>query len=287
MVEDGGAALLEQGKAFVDLSFWRKVGISGPDALRWLDDLVTADLSNLAPGRSKRSLLLNRTGQIRAEFTVSMATGSLLLLQDPSQPHAIDSLLDRFVLSSDVEVEDRTAQLALLAFPGLDRPPQPAGVEVSRPSCLGSGLDLIAAAEDRERLVASFEAQHTQVGAETVELWRVTAGLPRFGVDATSEDLPLEAGLDDLVSYGKGCFLGQEAVAKVRNLGHPRRSVVQLEATGTVSPGDPVVLDGREVGQVTSVGQGEGRWRALARVAWDARSGPLRTATGTELRPPA
>jgi hypothetical protein len=137
---------------------------------------------------------------------------------------------------------------------------------------------------DRERLAKAFEA-FAKVGAETVERWRVTAGLPRFGVDGTSGDLPAEAGLDALVSYGKGCFLGQEAVARVRNLGHPRRSVVMVEAGSAVSPGDPVLVDGSEVGQVTSVGEANGGWRALARVGWNAQLGPLRTATGTELRP--
>ena len=213
---------LMSGRAFADLSSWRKVAVSGGEALEWLNDLASADISDLGPGRARRSLLLSPTGRIRAEFTVAVPGGNLLLIQDPAQPTAIDALLEPYVLSSDVQLEDRTGDLALYAFPGRSSPDSP-GTAVSTPSCTGAGADLIALAEDHDFLLRSLSTAYTLAGSEALEAWRIAAGIPRFGVDALEEDLPQEGGFADTVSFEKGCYLGQEAVAKVRNLGHPRR----------------------------------------------------------------
>src|SRR5438552_7836431 len=285
MEEQDGAELLAQGKAFVDLSYWRKVAVTGADALTWLNDLVSNDLSDLAPGRAKQALLLSPTGRIRAMFTVAVPASTILLIQDPSQPAPVEDILSRYVLSSDVQLEDRTGELALFAFPGLASPPDVPGATFSAPSCLGAGLELVCAAADHDRLAATLGKSFRATGGEEMERWRVLAGRPLLGVDALEEELPVEAGLDDLVSYDKGCYLGQEAVAKVRNLGHPRRLVAALEASELVPPGDTVLVDGSEAGQVTSVAQIGGRVLAMARLAWEARTGPFRTATGTDLTP--
>ncbi|SRR6266496_896827 len=283
MQEQDGAELLARGRAFVDLSYWRKVAVTGSDALAWLNDLVSSDVSDLAAARAKHALLLSPTGRIQAMFTVAIPEATIVLIQDPSQPQPVDGVLSRYVLSSDVRLEDRTEDLGLFAFPGLAMPPDAPGTASSAPSCLGGGVDLICPAEDHDRVAAALVEAFGAEGGEQLERWRVLAGRPLLGVDALEEDLPVEAGLDDLVSYDKGCYLGQEAVAKVRNLGHPRRLVVALEANDMVSPGDAVLADGAEVGQLTSAAQVGGRVLAMARVAWEARTGPFRTATGIGL----
>jgi folate-binding protein YgfZ len=115
----------------------------------------------------------------------------------------------------------------------------------------------------------------------------VRAGIPRFGIDALPEDLPQEAGLVGAVAFGKGCYLGQEAVAKVQNLGHPRRLVVHLVADGAIAAGMTLYAggDGDVVGRVTSAATAvDGTAVALARIRWDAREAPLRSADGIRLR---
>jgi folate-binding protein YgfZ len=276
---------LGAGRAFVDLSFWRKVAVSGGNAFDWLNDLVSANISDLGPGRARRSLLLSPTGRIRAEFTAAVRAGSLLLLQDPEQPKPIDALLSPYVLSSDVELEDRTAELALFAFPGRSAPPDTLRMTPSVPSCTGAGVDLLAVAEDHDFLLTSLSKAYTLAGAEALEAWRIVAGIPRFGVDALEDDLPQEGGYVDAVSFDKGCFLGQEAVAKVRNLGHPRRIVMHLSADGAVSPGEDVEAGGEPAGEVTSVWGDGGLWWLLARVAWRGREGPFHSAGGVPLVP--
>jgi folate-binding protein YgfZ len=279
------SARLAEGTAFVDLSFWRKIEVAGPDASGWLNDLVSADVAPLREGEAKRSLLLSPTGRIRAEFTVARLFDAYLLLQDPMQPKSILELLAPYTLSSAVEMRDRTDELALLAVPGAPHPPTVRGARPSTPSCLGSGFDLVGDALAREAMIDRLGDGYAQAGNEAVEAWRVEAGVPRVGVDVLEDDLPQEAGLEDAVAFAKGCYLGQEAVAKVRNLGHPRRLLLPLEATAHVTAGDPILVGGREVGEVTSAVEHGSLWLALGRVHWDARRGPFRTGLGVEIRP--
>ncbi len=276
--------LLRSGKAFADLSYWRQLAVSGADAREWLDDLVTADLSDLAPGRARPALFLSPTGGIRASFTVTLPGGSLRLIQDPTQAKGVQELLEPYILSSDVALEDRTGELAIFGFPGLIEPPDAPVTASSTPSCLGAGVDVIAPAEDHDSLLRYLSEPYAHAGNEEVEAWRIAAGIPRFGIDALEGDLPQESGLASAVSREKGCFPGQEAVAKVDTLGHPRRLVVPLEGDGPASPGDAVQLDGSEVGEITSSAAFGDRTLLLARLRWEARDGRLRTGLGTELR---
>jgi len=193
-------------------------------------------------------------------------------------------LLTPYVLSSDVELEDRTLDLGLLAFPRRETLPVAPGAAFSSPSVLGPGVDVILLAEDHRALSLEFAKSYRTAGNEELEAWRIAAGLPRIGIDVTEEDLPQESRLEEAVSFDKGCFLGQEAVAKVRNLGHPRRVLLSLEADRSLSPGDPIMVNGDEVGRITSASGTEIGSVSLGRVKWDARVGPFRTAGGQPLR---
>jgi folate-binding protein YgfZ len=271
-------------KAFVDLSAWRKIGVTGADSIAWLNDLLTADLSGLGPNRSQRALLLTPTGSIRADVTVAIPGGSVVLFQDPAQPQPIERLLAPYVLSSDVELDDRTAELCLFALLDATAPPNAPGTASTTPSCLGPGFDLTALGEDHDRVFRSLSKVFAETSEAEAEPWRVMTGVPRFGVDALPEDLPQEAGLSAAVSFGKGCYLGQEAVAKVQNLGHPRRLVVALEADGALGAGDVLLMEGREAGRVTSAARDDHGTVALGRVRWDSRHGPFQTTGGHLVR---
>jgi hypothetical protein len=273
------------GRAFADLSAWRKVALAGSDAVAWLNDLASADIADLAPGAAKRSLLLSPTGQIRAEFTIAKTADEILLLQDPHQPSGIDELLAPYVLSSDVRLADRSGELALFAFPHRGEPLGMPETTATAPSCTGPGLDLHAPASSREAIERALLGSFARLGLDDLDRYRIAAGIPRFGVDGREEDLPEEGGFDEAVSYEKGCFLGQEAVAKVRNLGHPRRLVVHLAADDPVSAGEPIEVDGESVGEITSASERNRSWWILARVNWARREGPFRTPHGVRLTP--
>jgi hypothetical protein len=254
----GELAALEEGRAFVELPGGRAVRVHGADARGWLHALLTADVARLGAGASARALLLSPTGGIRADVTVVADRDGFILVQERDQPEGVDDLLAPYVLSSDVSLEDRSGS----------------GVTVG----LGPGRLLLIPAGDlrggRARLAADGLAP---VSREAWEIHRVRRGDPRFPRDTGTDALPEEAGLGHLVDVEKGCFLGQEAVARVRNLGHPRRLVLHLRAGAPLSPGSAVLSAGRSVGEVTSAAPGAtpGTSVLLARVRWEAADAPL------------
>src|SRR5439155_15697369 len=200
---------------------WRTVAVAGAEAGAWVNDLVSADVSGVAAGQARPSWLLSPTGGMRAAFTVAPLGDGFVLLQDPLQPSSVQTLLTPYVLSSDVTLEDRSDALVVFAFPGRAATPAAPGA-FSVPSCTGAGGDLLAPVEDVEAVRRSLSGGFAEGPPEAREGWRVATGIPRLGVDALTDDLPFEGGVGTAVAFDKGCYLGQEAVAKVRNLGHPR-----------------------------------------------------------------
>ena len=281
----GAARHLAEGKGFVDLSSWRAIAVSGADAIPWLNDLVSVPVDDVAPGRGRRALLLSPLGGVLASFTVAVP-GSIVLLQDPDEPRSIGDLLAPYVLSSDVQLQDRTSDFAIFSFPGRSEAPGAAGSVSSAPSALGTGVDQIALAADHERLEASLARSYMKATAADVHDWRVAAAITKIGVDTADGDLPQECGLSEAVSFDKGCFMGQEAVAKTRNLGRPRRSLMPLEADEALTAGEVVRADADdgEAGIITSAGRFDGRHLALARIRRGNEDRELSTAGGIALR---
>jgi folate-binding protein YgfZ len=280
---DPAATALERGDAYAELDGHHLVLVSGTDARAWLHDLVTTDVASLGRFQSRPGLLLSPTGRIRATAHVlGVGDRDLVLAQPPGQPDPIDELLVPYVLSSDVHLGP--TRLRPLSVPGRTEPPAWAR-RAWRPSVLGGGFDLLVGADDEpalEDVRALLEGEGLEpAGPGAVEIRRIHRGEPRFPVDLDVDSLPGEAGWDSapVTDRTKGCFLGQESVAKVANLGHPPRVVLAVEADGPLEPGAAVLAGGSEVGAVTSTDGEVG----LARVRWEARELPL-TASGRALR---
>lgn len=248
---------LDDERGALGLSGFRVVEVGGADAGPWLHDLVTAAVEGLEPGTAVRSLLLGPTGRIRADLHVLRVDEGFLLVQALDQPRAIQDLLAPYVLSSEVALRE-VALPALVAVPRT-----------------GSW-----------RFTGADAAGLERVEPETVEAWRIRRGIARFPIDLDEDSLPAEAGLDDEVTIDrtKGCYLGQEAVAKVRNLGHATRVVLMLSADRPVEANRPVLAGDLETGLLTSVDTSGDAVSALARVRWGAREADLRTADGVRLR---
>jgi tRNA-modifying protein YgfZ len=288
MTMDAGSgtqlSALEEERAFLDRSPWRKVRVTGADAVAWLGDLLTADIAALEPGRGCRSLLLTPTGRIRTDIQVARREDDLVLLQAPDQPQHIGLALSTYILSSDVSLEDRTNDLALFTVPG--RAASLVGIHgATEPSSVGPGIDvLVDAGKPAWRFVeACIAAGLEEAGGDAYEVWRVRRGIARMGPDFDERSLPAEAGLEAAIDSDKGCFLGQEAVARVRNLGHPPRLLRHLHGPGSIAVGEPVFAAPNAVGEVTSAaGDGDGS-TVLVRVRWDAATLPLTVSDGRSL----
>jgi folate-binding protein YgfZ len=277
---------LDAGRAFVELRGWRAVAVTGTDAVGWLHDLVTADVAGLAPSRACRALLLSPTGRIRADVHVLRRAHDLLLLQRREQPEPVEGVLDRYRLSSDVRLADAT--VAVIAVPGdASQPPDlPDRLDrtLSVPSVLGGGADVVVPEDGRHEARLALSALGlVEVGEEAAEVRRILRGDPRMGADFGADALPAEVGLDDTVDTTKGCFLGQESVAKVRNLGHPPRLLRHVLVDGAVRAGDVVLAGRAPVGEVTSGVTIGGRSTALIRIGWDAREAAWTLADGRPL----
>ena len=255
----------------------------GADAGTWLHDLVTADVEGLEPGQSRRSLLLTPTGRIRADFHVArLDNASYLLLQASEQPEAIDTILMPYVLSSDVDLENRTERSVIVAVLGGSAAEDGDAGLVLAPSVLGSGHDVVVPSGQPLGVIRARLTQRglIEVTSTDIETWRIHRGVPRMGADFGPDALPAEVGLEDTIDFTKGCYLGQESVAKVRNLGHPPRILVPVRSATAILPGAPVLANGVAVGEVTSAAERNGETRAIVRIRWDAASEPLSTGAG-------
>jgi folate-binding protein YgfZ len=289
MVETAGLRALEEGRAFVHLSGWRVTAATGADALTWLNDLLTRRLDDIGPDQLRRSLFLDRTGRTRADVYVRVtgdgvgaATGALLF-QDPTQPLAIGDLLAPYVLSADVALEDWSGRLALIAVHS--------GISsvqfMEWPGTRDRMGQFLVTPEDLEAKLDALRGSNglTEATLQDTEDWRIRRGIPRFGVDFGEDWLPSEAGMDDLVDATKGCFLGQESVARIRNLGHPPRLVVALQSPQRIYPMAEILANGERVGRITSVATlDDGETACIGWVRWGAREAELATDGRVRLR---
>jgi folate-binding protein YgfZ len=174
-------------------------------------------------------------------------------MQEVDQPEPAVDVLSPYVLSSDVELEDVSAQRAALLLTERNEI-----VTASRPELFAVERDLL-------------DQGYLRIGEPAHETWRVGRGDARMGVDFDAGALPAEAGLEHTIDLGKGCFLGQESVAKVRNLGHPPTVLRHGWTQAETRVGAPVDVAGDEVGVITSVAPRRGGGLALiARVTWGA-----------------
>ncbi len=260
---------LDDGRGFVDRSEERKLIVRGADARGWLGDLVTADVETLGRGSSRRSLLLTPTGRIRADLWITQIDDdAFMMLQARDQPEPVEDILRPYVLSSAVGLEDATDAFSVLVFPAREEI-----VTVPR-----GDLD------ERERAMPGRGA--VLVDERSYEVWRVERGDPRMGADFESGALPAEAGLERLIDVKKGCFLGQESVAKVRNLGHPPSVLRHLRSEIVVAVGAPVHAGGHAVGRVTSAAPSRrGGTVIIARVGWGAADAALQAADASPFSP--
>ena len=238
---------LEAGDGAVDLSHRGVLTVTGPDRLGWLHSLTTQQLADLAPGVGVTTLVLSPQGHIEHALYGVDDGETFWVHTEPGAAAAAAAWLDRMRFMMRVEVADRSAAYAVawIAAPAGDD-----GLTRTGPDSLG-GHEIFV---PRERLPATL-AEHTPAGLWAYEARRIAAGVPRIGLDSDHRTIPNELGLlGSAVHLDKGCYRGQETVARVHTLGRPPRRLVLLHldgSTDTLPPaGAPLSLDGRAVGFV-------------------------------------
>jgi folate-binding protein YgfZ len=221
-----------------------------------LDRQVTNDVPALEPGDACYAALLDPKAHIQADMRILRAGPSELWLDtEPQTLEAVLAHLRMYKIGRQVEIADRTSERALLSLIGpraaemAARAGEPAKVV---PTELGADLLVPAEAAGTVR-AALLAAGALQVGEEAAEVVRVERGIPRHGVDFGPDNLPGEAGITErAVSFTKGCYIGQEPVARMYHRGRPNRTLRGLRLAAEAPPGAPVSAGPKEVGRLTS-----------------------------------
>jgi tRNA-modifying protein YgfZ len=244
---------LAAGTAMVDRSHRGVVRITGPDRLSWLHSLSTQDLEHLEPGQSAETLILSPQGHIEHHLTLTDDGDALWAHVEPGTAGALLDFLESMRFMLRVEPADVTGDYAVLTVTG-GLPPD--GTAAAVRGALGT--DLLVPRADLDRAATKLaDGGLTLAGMQAYEALRIAARRPRFGLDTDHRTIPHEVGwIESAVHLNKGCYRGQETVARVHNLGHPPRRLVFLHLDGSEDRlprhGDPVQLEEATVGFVGS-----------------------------------
>jgi folate-binding protein YgfZ len=235
---------LAEGKAWADLSHLSVIAISGEDRLKWLHDLTTQYLVDFGAGTWTSAMVLDPQGHVEYQFNVVDDGTVSYLVMDSQFVEGLSTYLNKMRFMLRVEVRDATEDFAVMRAPGVAN-------EIGGPFALVPRVEL-------EEMKAAFDSTAMQVGTWALDAERVAAGRPRHGIDTDFKTIPNELGvLNGAVHMNKGCYRGQETVAKIYNLGKPPRRLVMLHLDGhaVVMPpsGTPVMNGEVQVGFLGTV----------------------------------
>jgi tRNA-modifying protein YgfZ len=253
----------------LDRSDRGKLVVSGPEAADYLQGQLTNDVEGLAAGEGRYAALLDRKGHIQGDMRVlRLGPEEVWLDTEPAALETVRRHLETYKIGRDVAVAEVSAERALLsligprsaAVAGTAALPEHSSEEASvgGVACLAvgtrDGLDLIAATAEAEALrEALLAGGAVEVGPGAAEILRIESGTPRFGAEISEATMPAEAGIvERAVDFTKGCYIGQEPVARLHYKGRPNRHLRGLRLSGPLEPGAPLRLGEKEVGEVGS-----------------------------------
>ena len=238
------------------------IEVTGADRVQLLHSFTTADVKKLPEGKSCEAFVTNPQGKTLGHLWITKLAESLVLDTVPDQAEVLLAHFEKYIISEDATLRDVTAEQGELIVAG----PQAANVlqQLGIENVVIKGVSLLAAPTflvqaQRARLPSILKAIESAgavgSGMPAVEMARVEAGVPLFGKDITPDNLPQEIGRDSVaISFTKGCYLGQETVARIDALGHVNRQLTGVRFTGGLIPagGTRLFVADKEVGHVTS-----------------------------------
>ena len=289
--------LREGGCGVLDLSNRGRILVTGTEAVQFLNGLITNDMKTLAehswmpaafPNVQGRLIASTRVVRLQDEGRDRKVSPAFMIDTEAATHASVLKNIERFTLAGDFHVTDVTSQTALISIQGRKAERILRGVlgdaavavqgsevcvindvTVMRASHTGEvGFDLIANAEHAPDLWDSLQAAGAQpIGYEALEILRIEAGVPRYGIDMDETNVVTETGLDEAVSYTKGCYVGQEIIARIKYRGHVAKKLsgllfaegVAAEAGATIKS-----TDGKDIGRITSFTYAPQLKRAIA-----------------------
>jgi len=280
-------AALRNSAGVLDLSFRGQLCLTGADRVRFLNGQVTNDVKSLRTGEGCYAALVTAKGKMQSDLNIYCLQDELLLDFEPGLTATVLQRLEKYIIADDVQVVDVAGHYGLLSVQGPqadavvrglglsnDLPATPFSFVKVADATLGeiylmnqprlrtSGFDLCvptaALGAVADKLIAALKsAGGCACGWQALEMARIEAGIPRFGADMDETNIPLEAGLENrAVSFTKGCYIGQEVIARIRTYGHVAKALRGLRLACDLKTlpvkGDKLFHAGKEVGYVTS-----------------------------------
>ena len=269
---------MRDGSGVYDLGFRARISLTGGDRVRWLNGMVTNNIRDLAVGQGVYAFLLNPQGHILGDLFAYNRGESVVVDTDRAQAEKILATFDHYLIMDDVEVTNLSEQLTALGIAGPKSRemltaagfavPEMQPLQVQSVMWHGTECTLVRG-EDPEHL--SYEiwlapanvrglwdalrtAGASPVGSDALELGRIVAGVPRYGVDIRERDLPQETEQARALNFNKGCYVGQEIVERIRSRGAVHRKFTGFVMDGAVqiARGTKIVSGEKEVGEITS-----------------------------------
>jgi folate-binding protein YgfZ len=297
---------LRSGAGLYDLGWRAKIVATGADRVRWTNGMVTNNIRDLAPGRGNYNFLLNAQGRILADLYIYNRGDYLLLDTARWQAANMLEVMNKFIIMDEVELTDVSDKLTSLALQGprarevlrdtgfnfADLEPlvveditwNDVGVSITRMAGdISQKYEIwLAPANAGPVWDALLRAGAKPVGAEALEMFRLAAGVPRYGQDISERYLPQETDQEQALNFKKGCYIGQEIVERIHSRALLHRKLTGFMVEGAPpAPGTKIQHEGKDVGEITSAlavpGSDGDRTLALGYLRMDVRS------PGTEL----
>jgi folate-binding protein YgfZ len=244
---------LARSAGMVDRSHHDVLRIAGEDRLSWLHSLTTQDTEHMEPGSAAQALVLSPNGHVEHHLTMADDGAAVWIHVEPGTAESLLAFLQSMRFLLRVDPADVTGEFALLTLMG----PDAAGVLANDAVVTMAdsfGMDVIVPRDRIAGIAADLQQRGVRLaGVDAYEALRIAAHRPRLGLDTDHRTIPHEVGwIDTAVHLSKGCYRGQETVARVHNLGHPPRRLVFLHLDGSEETlpahGDPVTMGDAEVG---------------------------------------
>jgi folate-binding protein YgfZ len=272
---------LKNGVVLLDLSYRDRLCLLGADRLKFLHGQVTNNVKDLGPGQGCHAALVSAKGKIQGDLHVHVLENEILLDIDPGEGAAVQARLEKYVIAEDVQMADVRPQYGQWSIQGpgaaefvgrlpwgLVPPPKidhvtwcsdPSLGELyltNRPRVGGPGFDLYIPLPALPMAVEQLlQTGGRLCGWDALEVARIEAGIPRFGVDMDQTNLAPEVFGPDVISYAKGCYIGQEIIARIRTYGQVAKALRRFRLpaeTPLPARDDKIFLQDKEVGYITS-----------------------------------
>ena len=268
---------------FADRSDRGKLRFSGPQDRWFLHQILTQAFEDMQPGESRDTAMITAHGRMVGYLEVLATEEGLLAHFEPELKDVLPDAIRRYVFATQVEIDDVSDEWSLILVGGADAADIALAldnVQVHETTALGIPAFYLWTTATDTTTAALKKAGAEEASEEQLEAIRIENGVARWGRDMDTKTFPQEAGVDErAVHFDKGCYVGQEAMAKIHFRGKVNRRLARIQADGPVQPGLDLVLDGQRVGVVTSsAGQ-----KGLAMVRYTVEPGTTLVADEREI----